>query len=397
MARYLYRALGSQGTVQTGSCEAASGALLRGALHAQGLQLIWAWRLGIAASLFEAAPSFQAKADFFTHLGTLVGAGFPLEEALSSFTSHKALGRTARHMAAQLRAGKTLGEVFGAQKNLFDPTTLIIIAAAQKNGDLVCAFEELATHWHWVATRRQDTLKALIYPSCLFVLVVALLTFLMDQVVPQLEGFLTMTGHVPTFSARLLHTLCAHAWEGALGVAGFATTLSLVVVLTSRASATLHLFWQRTLRGIPFFGRLWFEGASYEMCHALGLMLGAKVDLMEALLELEKMAPPLVAQKVRAVISLVKRGEPLSQSFEQTGLLPSVESRLLALGEKTGRLDHFVLESARLLGERVKKRTRTFLSMLEPGALLIVGALLIWIVSAVFLPLYEHLVLVEGL
>ncbi|MCA0370470.1 MAG: type II secretion system F family protein [Proteobacteria bacterium] len=397
MARYLYRAVGAGGTIQTGSAMAASPLLLRQTLHAQGLHLISAWRLGALASFFEASPSPQRKADFFTHLATLVGAGFPLEEAFSSFASDKALGRMGRQMATDLRAGKNLSEVFEAQRKAFDHTTLCVLTAAQKNASLTDGFTELARHWAWVSERRQDLTKALIYPSCLLILVTSLLTFLMDQVVPQLDSFLAMSGEAPSFSARLLKTLCAHALETVLGAITATALATATIVISARISSPMLLFWQKTLVRIPFFGPFWHDTKVHEMTHALGLMLAAKVDLLEALHDLELTASPFIARKIRACAALVRGGAPLAQSLGRVRLLSQVDAHLVALGERTGRLDHFVLQVAHLMGERMKKRTRRFLSLLEPGALLLVGALLIWIVSAIFLPLYEHLVLVEGL
>lgn len=397
MARYLYRAVGAGGAIQTGSAMAANPLLLRQTLHAQGLHLISAWRMGALATLFEASPSPQKKADFFTHLATLVGAGFPLEEAFSSFASDKALGRMGRQMAADLRAGKNLSEVFEAQRKTFDHTTLCVLSAAQKNAALSGGFTELSHHWAWVSERRQDLTKALIYPSCLLILVTGLLTFLMDQVVPQLDGFLAMTGEAPSFSARLLKTLCAHALEGVLGILAAATLITSAILVSARISSPMLLFWQKVLVHIPFFGALWHDTKVHEMTHALGLMLTAKVDLLEALHDLELTAPPFIAHKIRACAGLVRGGSPLAQSLGQAALLSQVDAHLVALGERTGRLDHFVGQVAHLMGQRMKKRTRSFLSLLEPGALLLVGALLIWIVTAIFLPLYEHLVLVEGL
>ena len=80
----------------------------------------------------------------------------------------------------------------------------------------------------------------------------------------------------------------------------------------------------------------------------------------------------------------------LSKAFKTSPYVPDFFVRLCAAGEKSDQLPFFLEHACRFAGGYFKHKTGRFLAILEPIALLTVGSLLLWVVMAIFVPLYEH-------
>ena len=395
MPEFGYKALNQEGERLKGWAQAPNPQALRNLLHQQDLTLLSYWHSSSIKIFKGSSLTHQDMEDLFVHLSALYQAGFPLAECFESYTGPKILSFTCQEIARALKGGSTLVESLSSCPKIFDRTCLCVLGAAQKNGALGLAFEQLCAHYKWRKQIGRDMKKALLYPLFLLVLASILLGFLMGEVVPQLDGFLSMTGGTPSWSALLLKGLCLHLKEALFWSAAFLIFFISVILITLRTSPKGTLFIQKILARLPLVGPLWQDTHIQRFTQSLSLMIASGVPLLEALEEAALPRNKAFRCHIDDVIGKIQGGNTLTQALTQERLFPASLLQLCTLGEKTGRLDTFLARAAHLLEQDRNRRTQRALSILEPGALLLVGGLLVWIVCAVFVPLYEHMALLE--
>lgn len=395
MPEFGYKALNQEGQRLKGWAQAPNVQALRALLHQQDLTLLSYWRTSPIKIFRGSSLTYQDMEDLFVHLSALHQAGFPLAECFESYTGPKILSFTCQEIGRALKGGKTLVEALSCYPKIFDRTCLCVLGAAQRNGALDPAFEQLCAHYKWRKQVGRDMKKALLYPLFLLILVSILLGFLMGEVVPQLDGFLSMSGTQPSWSALLLKGFCLHIKEVLLWSAAFLIFFISSTLIIAHTSQKGILFIQKILEKLPIIGPLWQDTHIQRFTQSLSLMISSGVPLLEALEEAALPRHTAFRTRIRGVIGKIQGGNTLTQALAQERFFPPSFLQLCTLGEKTGRLDTFLARAAHLLEQDCNRRTQRALSILEPGALLLVGGLLVWIVCAVFVPLYEHMTLLE--
>jgi type IV pilus assembly protein PilC len=126
------------------------------------------------------------------------------------------------------------------------------------------------------------------------------------------------------------------------------------------------------------------------LCRVLGLMYQTGIPLLQAL----EWCQPLLQQRVMAlalaeVHQRVQAGESLTSSFKATLQFPPLMLRMLSVGETTGALDRMLLQLAAFYDREVQSQLQTLLRLLEPALTISMGLMLLFLMAAVMLPVYD--------
>jgi type II secretory pathway component PulF len=85
----------------------------------------------------------------------------------------------------------------------------------------------------------------------------------------------------------------------------------------------------------------------------------------------------------------VTSGETLASSFAKTLWFPPLIQRLIAVGEKTGRLDESVMKAAEYLDKEIPRALKQAFMILEVVIIAVLGALIALFALALLLPILE--------
>jgi type IV pilus assembly protein PilC len=87
----------------------------------------------------------------------------------------------------------------------------------------------------------------------------------------------------------------------------------------------------------------------------------------------------------------IEQGDPISQSFENTGMFPPLVVRMLKIGETTGGLDKALLNVGYFYDRDIKDSIDKLQSMIQPTMTVVVGTILGWVMLSVLGPVYNAL------
>ncbi len=335
---------------------------------------------------------------FTRQMAVLLGAELTAEAALEAVRSgsQNALDTVAAQARASLMEGATLSDALADTGAGFPPYYLAALKAGEDAGELATVFQELADHLEQLGSEKAEIATALIYPG--FVAAVALLVcaILMTSVAPEIVSMFELSGRpLPPLTQ---YVLSVSDWiqdnvYAILAVLGALTGLALV---TQRVPALKDARDNMLLR-LPITGRLIRLSAAVQYMRTLALVLGARHAVLSAA---DNAKDVLVVRPFQIegaeVATAVRQGESLSSALSKLSILPPVARQLISAGEASARLARMTDRAATLVEHRLSTERKRIAALLEPLLMMLVGALVLTIVLAVLLPIFDLQAVVAG-
>ena len=396
MPAFSWQALDAAGRTSRGVLQADTPRAARAALRERGLtpldvQAVADEAAGGALPRLGRRLSTPQLALLTRQLATLVRSGLPLDEALAALVDgSEGLARTqVLAVRARVMEGAALAEAMAAFPRSFPPAFRAAVSAGEQSGRLDVVLERLAD---WAEARdalRRQLWGALAYPLLLCVVALGVVVALMSYVVPQVVGVFVQGGQVLPLPTRVLigaSDLLRVLW----------LPLLVAVVVLSGAAMTalrrpaLRARLQSVLLRLPVLGRWLRADATAHFARTLALLTGSAVPLLDALAIASGVVPlaPMRAALER-VAQRVREGQSFARALEESRAVPPVAVRLVASGERAGRLDAMLDEAAAQSERELATALSVVSAALGPAVILGVGALVLFIVLAILLPIFE--------
>ncbi len=325
-------------------------------------------------------------------LATLVKSALPLEEALLAVSQQTDKPRVRSIMLgvrSKVMEGHTLADGLADFPSSFPEIYRATVAASEQSGHLDAVLERLADYTDNRQQLRQRTLSALLYPVLLFVVCVAIVFFLLVSVVPKVvEVFRTSQAQLPILTQAL--------------IAGSDFMRRYGIWLLVAVAAALFLFtrwlgiesnrrrWHQFLLAMPLVGKVVRGSNTARFARTLSTLTASTVPVLEAMrisAEVVSNLPMKAAVEEAAV--RVREGAPIGKSLATGRVFPPMMIHLISSGESSGELDT-MLERAAIHQEReLDAILQGIVGLLGPLMILVMGGLVLVIVLAMLLPIFQ--------
>lgn len=335
---------------------------------------------------------------FTRQMAVMLAADLPSEAALEAVRTggHPSLDAVAAQARAAIMDGASLSEALERTGAGFPPYYLAALKAGEAAGETAAVFNELADHLEQMGTDKAQISTALVYPA--FVAAVSLLVcgILMVNVAPEIVAMFEMSGRpLPELTQVVLGV---SDWIGA-HILGIGVVFLVLVVL---GFVTPHVQRLRDIRDrvilrLPIFGRLTRLSVSVQYMRTLALILGSRHAVLSAV---DSAVDVLTIKPFRAegteVATAVRHGETLSSALGRLSFLPPVARQLIMAGEASVRLAPMTERAAMLVEHRLSTERKRIAALLEPMLMMLVGGMVLVIVLAVLLPIFDLQAVVAG-
>lgn len=403
MTLYRYTALDALGKRRRGTAQASSEAVLEKQLRTQGLDLLTvrpaapAWYIGLPrrAPGQNAVPKhkMQVLNLFCLQLAQLSQAGVPILQALSELATAEVVPATAQVLHTlhnEVESGKLLSQAMQAQTAMFPPWVVHLIAAAEYSGRLPEILEQIAQTLQWQMQMRAQLLQGLLYPCLLALVVLAAAIAMLTVLVPQMASFLQSMGQTLPWTTRLLLGLSEWVKTDALWVIALLAVIGLFTRHWLRTSSQRLMQWQRWCCACPLVGKLLQRWLLGTLCRMLALLYQSGVPLMQALTLCQPMLPLALARAaLQQVEQHLQAGHTLADSFARSDWFPPLFIRMVRTGEQSGGLDRSLWQLGDWYMREVQTQLQWMLRMLEPLLTVVLGLMLLFLMAAVILPVYD--------
>jgi general secretion pathway protein F len=148
--------------------------------------------------------------------------------------------------------------------------------------------------------------------------------------------------------------------------------------------------WHRLLLRLPLAGRLARAANTARCTRTLALLTASAVPLLDALQIAAQVMPNLpMRDAVKGAAAKVREGGSFSRALADSGYFPPVALRLIASGERAGELERMLEEAANQEQRELDRWLTVLTSVLGPLVILVVGAIVLFIVLAILLPIFN--------
>jgi len=401
MAGFRYEALSKSGQLEKGVIESDSARLARSQLREQGLSPIAVTALKQTASLnasmrhqFQWRRSLSANelALLTRQFAILAGAGLTIEQTLNALiaqTESQVVKRTLAVIRGEVLSGQPLSRALATQHQHFSELYRALVAAGETSGLLAQVLEKLADYTETQQSLRNKVTLALIYPIIVTVVALLVVGSLLTWVVPQVvQVFHNTHQSLPILTQGMIALSDFVRHSGWL--VGLAFSLGLFFFSRALRNENNLYRWHLVLIRLPLIGKMIRAINTAQLTSTLAILVNARVPLLTALGSGVGVVSNIPMR--RALVQAerhVREGASLSRALNSSKLFPPMMIHLIAGGEASGMLDQMLEKIASIQTQEVENRVMVFTRLLEPALILFMGGMVLLIVLAILLPIFD--------
>jgi MSHA biogenesis protein MshG len=342
--------------------------------------------------LFQPSISLVDLMLFSRQMYTLLKSGVPILRALGGL-QESMVNQTFRAVIADLRAsldaGRELSAAMRRHPDVFSPFYISLVRVGESTGLLEAVFLRLYEHLEFEKEVRERIKSALRYPMFVVAAMIGALIVVNIFVVPAFARLFESYHAKLPLMTRIV-----------VGVSDFTVAFWPVILLAALAGAGGFAMWRATplgryrwdkaKLGIPIAGRIVQKATLARFARSFALSLKSGVPVVQGLTTVAGVVDnAYIAKQIEQMRDGVERGESVLRTSVTAGVFTPVVLQMIAVGDETGELDDLLLEVAQLYEREVDYDVKTLSSQIEPILIIFLGALVLVLALAVFLPMWD--------
>jgi len=395
MPRFKYQALNTAGELLTGEIEAESAKGVFAEMERLGHMPIEATELkdgeggpkkGLFGGLLTSKPGREEITEITRDLSMLLKGGVSLHEALnllSEMGGKAPLRQLMAELQTDIAQGKSFAEALSHHKDVFPPTYVKMVEAAESAGNLEETLDKIASERARSEAMRRKVTGSLTYPLFLVAAAIGVFFFVMMKVIPEFSRALSGFMDKMDPQAKMIFGLSEWVQANFDIIVGAMLAVLVGGLLASRSKAFVG-FLLRLLARLPGTGRIVQYQQTVFFCQTLGTLLGSGVDITTSLrLVRDLFRDPRAADKVEQLIAEVRQGHRISDALANISLLPDYVIPILRVGEEAGELDTMAVRIGGFYEDRLDRALTRLTSILGPSILILVSLMIAWLIITV--------------
>jgi general secretion pathway protein F len=322
-------------------------------------------------------------------LAGLIEGGVTLPNALASVAQNSESQTVAFEMDAvkeSVISGVSLNEAFAKAPKLFPAVERQVMVAGAEAGDLSRVLLRLADYFEARDVLRGRLIGALVYPTLVGIVALAVIIALLVFVMPQIIAAFSQTKQALPWLTRALIAVAnfMKAYGAYVGV----VVVALIAFAVWLARGAMKNEALALLRRIPLVGALAQSADEVRTLSTLAMLTESAVPLPRALSAAADTASfPQNAMRYRATREAIERGSSVAQSLGDTQAVDGMTLELVRQGETVGAVPAAFSKAAHLKNQSLERRLQWFATLVEPVMILVLGAIVLVLVLAVMLPI----------
>ena len=331
---------------------------------------------------------------FLTQLSTYIKAGIPLVESLKILSRQfkkKTYQKIFRAMIYNLTMGDSFSIAMEKQGRAFPNLLINMIKASEMTGELPEALDDMAEYYTQAEATRKQMITALTYPTIVFVVALAVITFIMLYVVPKFVDIYNSmdSSSIPAFTLFVMN-LSDFLQHNIFMIFG---TLFAIIILIVVAYKNLKGFrWasQWLFMHIPVIKNIIIYNEVTMFTKTFASLLSHNVFITDTLEILSKITNNEIYKLlVKDTAANLERGEKISTAYKDQWAFPIPAYEMIVTGERTGQLAEMMSKVSTYYQDLHKNTVARLKAFVEP--ILIVGLTVVvgFIVLAIVIPMFN--------
>lgn len=393
MAIFSYVARDQAGRTRTGRIKGKSADEVASKLKAMGLSVVRVETVGGRGIRlpFFGGVSTRDLAIFSRQFAVMIEAGIPIVQALdilSEQTQKRRFRDVIRRVKEDVEGGKTLAESMKSHPKIFPHMLVQMVAVGETGGALGNTLKEVAAYYEKMDSLKRKIKAAAAYPMVIFVVLIAVTTFLLVFIIPRFAQLYADVGaKLPTPTMIVI------------GISNILKRFFIHIVIA--VVVLIFLFrrfvktdvgkrmWDNLTMRLIIFGSLIRKVAVARFARTLGILLSSGVPIMESMeITAKASGNKIIESAVLKARKMVGEGKTIGEPLRETGVFPPMVIHLITVGEQTGKLADMLHKIADFYDDEVDTAVAGLASVLEPVMVVIMGVFVGAILISMYLPIF---------
>ena len=397
MPIYEYKALGKEGKNKTGILDADTAKDARVKLRNQGIHVISLVEIDAANKKKGWLPNFARRnvsdmAMITRQLATLLESGIQLREAIGALVEQiddKSLQATFRDIREKITGGKSFADALAEHSFYFNELYVNMVRAGEAAGTLDAILNRVADYLQSQSRMQGKIAAALAYPIVMVVIGIGVVTFLMTFVVPKITGVLLAQGKTLPLSTQFLMKVSEFLgnWWWALILGAIAILIGIKMV---KATVWGRRRYDLLMISLPILGLLFKKQAVSRFAITFSTLLQSGIPVIDCLRILRNVVDnAIMAETLDEVAKTIIEGGEIATALRKSKAFPPLVGYMIAVGEKTGRMEPILTKIASSYDEEIEITTQKVTSLLEPIMIVSLAVIVGFIVLSIIQPIME--------
>ncbi len=344
-------------------------------------------------NFFSGGLSAKALALITRQFSTLLAAGLPLDEvllAVAEQTDKSKIKGLILAVRSKVLEGHSLAAALRDYPQHFSALYCATIAAGEKTGHLDKVLLRLAdyTEQQWYMRRKLTT--ALIYPSMIVLVAFGIVGFLLEYVVPKMISIYShLNQTLPLLTTILIAISNFVAQYGLYNV----LFLAAIIICWRWGLQKNELFREKNhyyLLRLPFFRQGLRTANTARFARTLAILSSSGVPVLEAMQIASQLVTIIPIRKALEIaVKQVREGSAIHLALKRSDYFSPMSIHMIASGEASGQLENMLDRVAYHQEENITRTIEVSLALFEPAIILLMGIIVLFIVLAVLLPIFE--------
>lgn len=356
--------------------------------------------LGKTRTISSSTLKFQFKkkissfelALFTRQVSDLLGAGVPLlrvMELILKQNRNPRFSSVIQQMYEQIRDGGSFSFALSQSPDIFSSIYVHMVKSGELSGQLDQVMLRLADFIEKDYESQSQLKSSLIYPSLIFGLgsltVFVLMTWIIPRITTIFEDFDQALPWPTALLISLSKLLTSYWWV-------FLILIFICIGLFRRfiSKPEGRFYFDSLILRIPLIGEYIKNVNLGRLSHTLGTLLQNGISMVEALESTVHIVQNTVLrQDLEDVLSKVVNGSRLASALQESKFFPETMTNMIAIGEESGSLHESLNKLAQLYERSTQRLRKTFISLVEPILILIMGSIIGFVIVAMLMPIFK--------
>ena len=329
---------------------------------------------------------------FSRQICTMLGAGVPIIQAIELLSGSHEKGKMREllgNIANEVGGGVPLSQALAKYPQYFNSLYCDLVSAGEQSGALETIYDRIATYQEKNELLKSKIKKALMYPTVVVIVAIAVTAILLMFVVPQFEDIFAGFGaELPSFTQFVVNL---SRWLKSNWIIPFFGIVALVIVIKHclvRFPKFKDFLDIASLK-LPVVGPILRKASLARFSSTLSTTFAAGIPLVDALVSAAGASGnALYREAVMDVRNEVMAGMQMHMAMRTTMVFPDMLTQMVMIGEEAGSIDEMLAKIAGIYQQEVDDAVDGLSSMLEPLIMVILGILIGGLVVAMYLPIF---------
>lgn len=391
---FQYTGVNKQGQKIKGKMLADDAATVKTALRKQGIN-----PQNVQAELFSfgAANKKPVKpvdiAVFLRQMATMLKAGVPLVQSLDIVGKgheNPSMQDLLMGIKNDIESGSPIADALRKQPKHFDDLVCDLIHAGEQSGTLEQMLDRIATYKEKTEALKSKIKKAMMYPTAVIIVAIAVMAILLIYVVPMFKDLFSGAGaDLPALTQMVVNAsenVQANWYIYLFVIMGIVFAYSYFNNNSKKFRDTKDAL----LLKFPVFGPLIQKAAVARYARTLSTTFAAGVPLVDALNSAAGASGNAVYRD--AILKIredVTTGMQINMAMQSTGVFPNMVNQMVAIGEESGAVDSMLSKVADIYEQEVDDAVDGLSSLIEPFVIVFIGGVVGTIIVAMYMPIFK--------